>query len=62
MCVVMVEGQTYRQNDATVSMKKTTWQEWLRGGEDDVKHVCVQNEGMSRVMTSLLSATVQLVG
>ena len=26
-CVEVVEGQTYRQNDATVSMKNTTWQE-----------------------------------
>lgn len=32
------------------------------GGKDVAKHVCVQNEGMSRVMTLLLSATVQLVG
>ena len=32
------------------------------GGDEDVKRVCVQDEGMSRAMTSLLVATVQLVG
>lgn len=34
------------------------------GDDDDVKRlcVCVQDEGMSRAMTSLLGATVQLVG
>lgn len=41
VCVV-VEGQTYRQNDATVSMKKKLNVAGMtEGGEDNEKHVCV---------------------
>lgn len=69
---MVVEGQTYRQNDATVSMKKHNVAGMAEGGEDDGKHVCVsvcvcacvQDGGgeVSGVTTSLLSVRVRLVG
>lgn len=65
-----VEEQTYRQNDATVRMKRNKKKDknnvaGMTGGEATRACVCacrMGEAGMSRAMTSLLGGTVQLVG